>query len=87
MQINWVQSKEDNLVNTLEILNLEYKFRNQLLLFLIREAEHLVDYIGNIQLNFHLDNFHFALSHDTPEPFRSLVGPQIEIFNEQHLKN
>lgn len=84
MQIHWVQTKMKCSLNNDEIVQLEYKLRNFLVLFMIREAEHLVDYIHNITLNFHLDTSTFSIDIQTPEPFISLIHPQVEYFNLQN---
>lgn len=81
MKINWIQPAEKVALNYSEIVKLEYELRNHLLRCLIRDAEHLVDYIGNIELNFELDSGTFALHQNTPEPYISLIGPQIDSFN------
>lgn len=84
VQIHWIQDSTKRCSNTYEIIQLEYKLQNHLVLFIIREAEHLIDYINNISVNFHVDTHSFSLSMDTPEPFFSLVRPQIEYFNQHY---
>lgn len=80
MQINWIQNTRECSANLAEIIQTEYRFRNQLLLFLIRDAEHLVDYIGNISIDYHIHSGFFSISKNTPEPFYSLLGPEIDYF-------
>lgn len=84
VQIHWVQTKKKCSLSNYEIVQLEYKIRNFLVLFMIREAEHLVEYIHNISLNFHLDTLTFSIDIETPEPFVSLIRPQVECFNLQN---
>lgn len=86
VQINWVQNNNFNIANTEDLVQLEYKFRGKMFSFLIHEAEHLVDYIGNVSIRFDIDVQVFSVSEDTPEPFLSLLRFPIDVFNlENHI--
>lgn len=84
VQIHWIQTNRNCSFNNFELVQIEYKLRKFLVLFMIREAEHLVDYAHNITLNFHLDTRIFTVDIETPEPFLSLIRLQIEYFNLQN---
>lgn len=80
MNIHWSPSDIKKSEHIAELLLLEYGVRQFLTTALIKEAEHLLDYMEFISLELQTDLRTITVSKETPEPFYSLLKRQLQSF-------
>jgi len=59
-------------------INLEYAVRLQVVRILIKEAEHLMDYLSLVVVQIDLYNGNVSIHQDTPEPLYSKIANNLE---------
>ena len=79
MEIHWISPAP----NIFQCIQIEYAIQLQVRLLLIREAEHLMDYLSLISVEVFGRQGTLAIGRETPEPLFSLLAgnlPQIDPF-------
>ncbi|MBO0321642.1 hypothetical protein J0X14_04990 [Muricauda sp. CAU 1633] len=87
MNINWKSTEEINKPNSLHLLNLEYAVELQVILILIREAEHLMEYRFLITVEVNPNNGQVSINEDTPEPLYSILERNFHGFDTKLEKS
>lgn len=80
MNIQWSPSIIKKSEQLAELIQIEYRVRQFLTTALIKDAEHLLDYMEFIALDFETDQKCITVSKETPEPFYSLLNRQLKGF-------
>lgn len=84
MEIIWNNLQSKRALPHDERVDLEYAVRLQAVKILIKEADHLMDYLSLISVEINLENGFVSVSDETPEPLFSmiannLVQPKIKV--------
>lgn len=87
MKINWKSTEEIDELNSLRLLNLEYAVELQVILILIREAEHLMEYRSLITVEVDPNNGEVCIDGDTPEPLYSILERNFHGFDTKLEKS
>jgi hypothetical protein len=83
MHIHWKPGNIKKSERIAELLLLEYRVRQFLTTALIKDAEHLLDYMEFISLDLETDQKCITVSRETPEPFYSLLNKQLKGFEAE----
>ena len=59
-------------------INLEYAVRLQVVKILIKEAEHLMNYLSLVVIEINSSNGHVSVHKETPEPLFSKIANKLE---------
>ncbi len=87
MKINWKSTGKINQQNSLHLLNLEYAEELQVILILIREAEHLMEYRSLITVEVDPDGGQVSIDSETPEPLYSILERNFHGFDSKVEKS
>ena len=83
MKINWISTQEKNALAPLALINLEYALELQVIMILIKEAEHLMDYKSLIILDVDAKDSAVTINEETPEPLYSILERNLTNFGER----
>ena len=78
MEIIWKNLGAKNNCNHERSINLEYMVRLQVVKILIKEAEHLVDYLSSVVIEINSSDGCVTVHEDTPEPLFSKIASNLE---------
>ncbi len=78
MKIIWKSLEGKSGLNHEHRINLEYDVRLQVVKILIREAEHLVDYLSLVVIEINPSNGYISVQEETPEPLFSKITNNLE---------
>ncbi|WP_421813031.1 hypothetical protein [Flagellimonas sp.] len=78
MEIIWKNLKDKRALYHERKINLEYAVRLQVVRILIKEAEHLMDYLSLVVVQIDPGNGNVSIHRDTPEPLYSKIANNLE---------
>jgi len=74
LEIIWKNLKDRRALHHERKINLEYAVRLQVVRILIKEAEHLMDYLSLVVVQIDPGNGNVSIHRDTPEPLYSKIA-------------
>ncbi len=83
VKINWKSTEDINQQNSLHLLNLEYAVELQVILILIKEAEHLMEYRSLITVEVDPNDGGVSINDETPEPLFSILHRNFHGFDSK----
>ncbi len=78
MEIIWKNIEDKDTWNHEHSINLEYEVRLQVVKILIKEAEHLMDYLSLVVIEINSSNGYVSVHEETPEPLFSKIANNLE---------
>lgn len=78
MEIIWKNLGAKNNWDHERSINLEYMVRLQVVKILIKEAEHLMDYLSLVVIEINSSDGYVSVHEDTPEPLFSKIANNLE---------
>jgi len=78
LEIIWKNISDKSVLNHGCRINLEYAVRLQVVRILIKEAEHLMDYLSLVVVQIDTGNGNVSVHQDTPEPLFSKITNSLE---------
>ncbi|MAU17463.1 MAG: hypothetical protein CMH46_18200 [Muricauda sp.] len=87
LEIIWNNLQSKSALPHEDRVNLEYAVRLQVVKILIKEAEHLMDYLSLISVEINLENGFVSVSDETPEPLFSMIANNLVQPKIKEIKN
>ncbi|WP_306012388.1 MULTISPECIES: hypothetical protein [unclassified Allomuricauda] len=77
MEIIWKHTENKTFLNHESRINLEYAVRLQVVKILIKEAEHLMNYLSLVGIQIDASNGKVSVHPETPEPLYSKISDKL----------
>ena len=87
MEIIWKEIEGKGTLGHEQKINLEYAVRLEVVKILIKEAEHLLDYLSLVFLDLDSSNGTVSVNSETPEPLFSKISRNLSQFQVKENQN
>lgn len=84
LKINWLGLEKPN---PFHLLDMEYHLQLQVIMVLIKEAEHLMDYLSLVIIDIDPKEGSLQINMDTPEPLRTILRKGLTDSHLPMMKN
>lgn len=78
MKINWISKEEKNASDVNSLIEIEYRFRRELVKIMSKLAPENLDNLEEVEVDFCTAAIAFKVSRNTPEPFFSELSKFLE---------